>query len=268
MSSGWADAAGLAIRASRSIFLAVLSLGVVIGLWYGALAILNLSPYYAKNPADVWTYLTSGDTADANRAELWHELGTTLRDAGVGYVAGSTVGLLTAIAIVLSPTVELSVMPILVALQTIPIVAMTPLIALTFGRGLLAVAVIGTIVTFFPTVVYVVRRMRTTPTSAVDLVHAYGGGPWIVLRKLQLPNAVPAIFAAARVAVPASIVAAMLAEWLATGRGIGYLILAASSASRFDTMWSAVAIITIVSVFAYTTVTIIEAAVLNRYEAG
>ena len=251
---------------AKGVATLVLSLLILIGAWYAALAIFNLNSYFAKTPADVFHFLITADAASQNRAVIDASLRTTLRDAGIGYVAGTAIGVVAASTIILSTAAEISLMPLLVALQTVPLVAMTPIIALAFGRGLLAVAVVGAIVTFFPTVVYLVRRMRLIPISAVDVIVAAGGGRRHVLVKLQLPNAIPAIFAAARVAVPSSIVAAMLAEWLVTGQGIGYLILSASSSSDFDTMWSAVVVITVVSVAVYTAVAAVEAAVLRRFD--
>ena len=115
-------------------------------------------------------------------------------------------------------------MPIAMVLRSVPLVAMTPLIVLVFGRGLMAVTVIAGIVTFFPTLVNVTLALRATPQESIDLCRAYGASPRHTLRKVQVPSALPALFASLRIAAPLALVGALLAEWLATGQGLGYLI--------------------------------------------
>lgn len=255
----------IALRIARSLTLFALSVGVLVGVWYGAIRLFNLDPYFAKDPGDVWSFVVSGPGAGANRAELARELTVTLRDAASGYAVGTAIALLVAILFVLWSGLQKTFMPAVLALRSVPLVAMTPLITLVFGRGLLAVSAIGTIVTFFPTVVFVSHGLRASPAAASDLVRAYGGGRGMALRKVQLPHALPALFAAARVAVPASLVGALLAEWLATGDGLGYLMVQAIASSSFDQLWAAVVLITVVSALAYALVSSLEGAVLSRF---
>jgi ABC-type nitrate/sulfonate/bicarbonate transport system permease component len=125
--------------------------------------------------------------------------------------------------------------------------------------------VIVGIVTFFPTLVNLIIGMRSAPQLACDFVHAYGGSKLTALRKVRFQYALPAFFASARIAAPTAIGGATLAEWLATGKGAGNLMLVASSSSRFDTLWSAVALIVLVSVAVYGLVSLAESFVLGRY---
>lgn len=256
------------LRLGRSLSVAAVSVGVVIGGWYAAIAVFHLDPFFAKTPADVFHYAFSSSQAAGNRAVLGHNLLTTLRDACAGYLVGTATAVAVSVAFVLSKTIEQSFLPLAVGLRSIPLVAMTPLITLLFGNGLAAVTAIGAIVTFFPTVVYLMQGMRSAPASALDLVHAYGGGRLISLRRIQLPTAVPALFAAARVAVPASLVGALLAEWLATGQGLGNLMVTSIASSSYDQLWAAVVLSTIVSALFYVAVSSVEERVLLRYRDG
>jgi ABC-type nitrate/sulfonate/bicarbonate transport system permease component len=253
------------VRAARAIALLVLSFGLMIGVWYGFIRLFQLDPYFAKDPGDVYRYLFTGDGAGANRSELLKAFETTLVDAGVGYLAGTGAAILVAALVVTQRAVEQTLMPIAIVLRSVPLVAMTPLIALVFGRGLGGVTVIVGIVTFFPTLVNLIIGMRSAPQLACDLVHAYGGSRLTALRKIRFQFALPALFASARIAAPTAIGGATLAEWLATGKGAGNLMLVASSSSRFDTLWSAVALIVLVSVALYGLVGAAEAFVLARY---
>jgi ABC-type nitrate/sulfonate/bicarbonate transport system permease component len=142
---------------------------------------------------------------------------------------------------------------------------MTPLIALVFGRGLMCVTVIAGIVTFFPTLVNVTLALRATPQASIDLFQAYGASQLTTLRKVQLPSALPAVFASLRIAAPLALVGALLAEWLATGTGLGDLMVESSSLSNFNMLWAATALVTVYSVFLYTAISGVEKRVLVRF---
>jgi ABC-type nitrate/sulfonate/bicarbonate transport system permease component len=262
-------ALALVTRAGRFLVTLAVSSAVVLGLWLLFLRVFDLSPFFAKSPIDVWHYLFGGTKVDAakaagNRSEILSAVGTTARDAVLGYVFGTVAAVAAALSVVGSRAVERGVMPIAIALRSVPLVAMTPLIALIFGRGLLGVTVIAGIVTFFPTLVNVVAGLRAAPALAVDVVVAYGGTTPTVLRKVALPAALPSLFASARIAVPGALLGAVLAEWLATGKGLGALMLSCTTNSRFDTLWSSVVVITVLSIAVYALIGMVESFVLAR----
>ncbi len=259
-------------RAIRSLALMVISFALVVGLWWGFLTFANVSSFVGKNPIDVLHYLfggavdssvVTGAQAAANRREIWGALGTTTLDAVLGYVVGTGAAVVIAMSVVMSRVVERTLMPVAIALRSVPLVAMTPLIALVFGRGLAAVTIIAGIVTFFPTLVNVVVGLRSAPSQAIDVVHAYGGNSWTIIRKVALLAALPSLFASARIAAPLALLGAVLAEWLATGKGLGALMLTSTTTSRYDTLWASVTVITVVSIVVYGVISLIESAVLN-----
>jgi ABC-type nitrate/sulfonate/bicarbonate transport system permease component len=243
----------------------VISLAVVLGAWQLFLTAFHINSFIGRGPLDVWRYLTTSTTAGEARAQLYHASVTTLRDALVGLVAGTVAALVCAIAFNLKRTVEQTFMPIAMVLRSVPLVAMTPLIALIFGRGLMGVTVIAGIVTFFPTLVNVTLALRATPQASLDLFQAYGAGPLTTLRKVQLPSALPAVFASLRIAAPLALIGALLAEWLATGRGLGYLMLQSETLSNYNLLWAATVLVTAYSVFLYTAISGVEKRVLARF---
>jgi ABC-type nitrate/sulfonate/bicarbonate transport system permease component len=103
------------------------------------------------------------------------------------------------------------------------------------------------------------------PAESVDVLRAYGASPFTMLRKVQFPASLPALFASLRVAAPLALIGALLAEWLATGQGLGYLLLQAVSMFQNDRLWAAVAIVTLASVLAYNLIAAVERVVLARY---
>jgi ABC-type nitrate/sulfonate/bicarbonate transport system permease component len=255
-------------RALRRLGVAVggaaLSSAVVIGVWQLLIAGFGLDAFIARGPLDVWRYL-SDPTNHEERALLIDASWTTLRDAVVGLIGGTAAAVAVAVVFTLRRPVEQALLPLAMVLRTVPLVAMTPLIALVFGRGLLAVTVIAGIVTFFPTLVNVSLALRSVSPESVDLLQAYGASPFTTLRKLQFPASLPALFASLRIAAPLALIGALLAEWLATGKGLGYLMLQAVSLFQNDRLWAAVAIVTVASVLAYNLISAVERVVLARY---
>jgi ABC-type nitrate/sulfonate/bicarbonate transport system permease component len=126
------------------------------------------------------------------------------------------------------------------------------------------VTVIVGLVTFFPTLVGVVTAMRNAPAQACELVTAYGGSGARQLVLVRLPYAIPAVFAAARIALPGAIGGALLAEWLATGKGLGSLMLRSTASSRFSIVWAGAAVIVVTSIACYGLVGAAEQRVARR----
>jgi ABC-type nitrate/sulfonate/bicarbonate transport system permease component len=242
-----------------------ISLAVVLGAWWLFLRIFHVDSFIGKTPVDVWRFLTTSETAAENRSTLYHASLTTLRDAMLGLAAGTCAALVCALVFNLRRSVEQTFMPVAMVLRSVPLVAMTPLIALIFGRGLLCVTVIAGIVTFFPTLVNVTLALRATPQASIDLCQAYGGSRSTTLRKVQLPSALPAVFASLRIAAPLALIGALLAEWLATGKGLGYLMLQSTTLSNYNMLWAATALVTAYSVLAYSIISAIERLVLARF---
>lgn len=252
-------------RIARPLLNAVITLAVIIGLWFAVVKLLNLDPLLAKTPADVWHYLMTGPTAAGDRSSVFHALGQTLLDASYGFVAGLAAAVAVALSFVLSRTVAGMMLPLAVLVRSVPLVAMTPVLTLVFGRGVLGTMVISGIVVFFPALVTMTFGLRSASRQSADLCRAYGGGTWTVARKVMLPSALPALFASARVAVPGAVIGAMLAEWLATGKGMGYGMLQDANAFNYVDIWASVALLTGVSVLLYNMIAIAESSVLARF---
>jgi ABC-type nitrate/sulfonate/bicarbonate transport system permease component len=256
-SGGW--------RFIRPVVNAVVTLAVLIGLWWAFVAGFNLDPLIAKTPADVWSYLLHGSADSSGAQSVWGGLGRTLLDAAYGFVAGLAAAVVVALSFVLSRIIAGILLPLAVLLRSVPLVAMAPVLTLVFGRGIMATTVIAGIVVFFPALVTMTFGLRSASRQAADLVRAYGGGTWTVARKVMLPSALPALFASARIAVPGAVVGAMLAEWLATGVGMGYGMLQDANSFNYVDIWASAALLTGVSVLLYNIIAIAESAVLTRF---
>lgn len=254
----------LVVALARSIGTLVLTLVTVVIIWWGAILALDLDSFVAKSPADVVRFLLLDDKAPANREAVFQPLETTLAHAASGFLWGMLVAIVLAMLFVLFRPVEQTLMPVAMLLRSVPLIAMAPVIILIFRRGSGSVAVIGGIVVLFPALVNIVAGLRAAPAQLRDVVEVYGAGRWTLLRKVSFPAALPALFASIRISVPGAITGALLAEWLATGDGLGGTINRAASQVQFSLLWAGVVVVTLTALVLYALAQVIENLVLSR----
>ncbi|MFI1918902.1 ABC transporter permease [Nocardia sp. NPDC020380] len=250
---------------ARFLLPLVVSLILLVALWYGFLKLYPQVGLVGKSPGDVWTYLVTGPTSDTARSVIFAEMRITLRDALIGFGSGLGAALVVAALFVGIPAVAQAFMPVAMLLRSVPLVALTPIIVLIFGRGLLGVTAMAAIVVFFPALVMIMTGLRSAPRQALELVAAYGGSRWTGLRMVAVPAALPSVFAAARISVPGALIGALLGEWLGSGTGLGAGLIRAIPTFQYNQLWASIALVTVVSVFAYAVVGVLENLVLARF---
>lgn len=253
------------LTALRGLGSAVAAFVIVLVLWWLALIVLDIQPFVGKTPVDVWAFLFSVPAAAENRMYVGDMLGQTLVDSSLGFVAGLSAAFVLAGLFLLFRGVEQTLMPIALLLQSVPLIAIAPIIILIFGRDIATTAVMGGLVVLFPALVTLVFGLRSATPQMLDLVAVFGGSPFSALRKVSIPSALPALFAAIRISIPGAITGAMIAEWLATGRGMGYAIVAAVGSSQMSLVWTLAVVITATSLLLYMGVSIVERTVLTRF---
>ena len=184
-------------------------------------------------------------------ATFWTEPGALAFNAGVtateavsGLVIGNALGLLLAILFVGSPTSRRSVLPLAMAAQSIPIVAITPALIIGFGNGMEPKILIAIFLVFFPMLVNGMRGLRSADAEVGELLHSLSASGLQRLWMVRLPAALPFIFTALKFSACSCFVAAIVAEWVASDEGLGHLIVLASSQYRNDEVWAAVIICT------------------------
>ncbi len=258
-------------RIGRFLFPLVTALLLMLVIWYVFLkAFPQVGPRVGKTPSDIWKYLFNSSGAHTARQAIFDDLQITLRDAAIGFGVGMLAALVVAALFVSFSVVEQTFMPVAMLLRSVPLVALTPIIVLVFGRGLAGVTVLAAIVVFFPALVMIMAGLRNAPRQAMDLVAAYGGSRWTGLRMVAVPAALPSVFAAARISVPGALIGALLGEWLGSGTGLGASLIRAIPTFQYSKLWASIVIVTIVSVLLYAIVGVIENLVLARFgpEAG
>jgi NitT/TauT family transport system permease protein len=136
----------------------------------------------------------------------------TWQGALIGFVVGGLVGLLLASIFVHFRILERAFVPYVIASQTIPIIALAPIIVVGFGRGLTAVVIIATYLTFFPVTIAAMRGLSSPDPRALELMRSYAASRWSIFWKVRLPASVPYLFTALKIAATASIVGAIIGE--------------------------------------------------------
>ena len=261
-----ASSTALPQRSLNPVVNAVLSIVVLLLIWYGFLKVFDVDSFVGKTPRDVWRYLFTASEASANRSVIFDALGVTLRDAGLGFVVGLVFSSLVAISFVVWRPLERIFLPLAMSVRSVPVVAMIPTIALALGgRNLRGVIIIVTIVVFFPTLVLVSHGLRAVRVEALEVMTVYNASARATFVKVRLPSALPGFFAAARIAGPGSLVGATLAEWLYSGEGLGALILKSGTTSKYNQLWSASVILLVIAVVIYGVIGALERVVLARF---
>jgi len=254
-------------RAARSAVSLLVLIAVLAVLWE-VVKLLGGDPSEAWTPPFQWSV-----ASDLNMPHLWDiaasfvepaqrngpPLGLVLVNAGIftfreafgGFVFGALLGLALAIVFVHSPLLERALVPYVVASQTVPIIAIAPVVVIWLQGGWLAVAVISAYLTFFPVTIAGLRGLRSPDPRALELMRSYASTSRDVLLKVRLPAAAPYLFAAFKVAATASVVGAIIGELPSGIRdGLGGAILNFNQyyVSGPPKLWAAIIVAAIVGI--------------------
>jgi ABC-type nitrate/sulfonate/bicarbonate transport system permease component len=217
-----------------------------------------------KSPLDVAAYVLTGPQAATVQAKLLAALGQTLPITVAGLALGMAFAFALAVTSRLTPGFTRAFMPVALVTQTMPLVALTPLLVLVLGRGTAVTLWITVSVTFFPAYVLMAQGLALVPRAALDLPRAYGARAWTELRLVAIPASAPWIFAALRLTAPRALLGVMIAEWLATGRGLGNLLNQSRGYLDFAMIWTVAAVSVLVSVGFYQLVVAVERRLLAQ----
>jgi sulfonate transport system permease protein len=269
LASGGIRASATQSRASRvvSVLLGVGAFLAPFVIWWAVLKGFGVSPVIAKTPLGVWDYLVNAPDAADSRASIQQALKESLPLAAIGLSAALSVALALAVVGVIWRNLTALLMPAALILQTMPLVALTPMIVLLFGRGVATTLVVTVIVTFFPAFITIAQGLNQVPKASLDLLEVYGASRLQKLSLVSLPMSLPYLCAAARLVAPASLLGVMIAEWLATGYGLGNLLNTARGELDYGMIWSVAFVAVAISVGFYQLVKLIEDGVLRRFGA-
>ncbi len=228
-------------RGRRHVRHALLSFLVAVVLWWAVVRVFDFPPFILPTPTQValrgWEALQDGT--------LMHHTWVTLQEVLSGLALGAGTATLLGYLLAKSRTLERLLAPYLVASQSVPVVAIAPLLIIWFGTGLLAKTLICALIVFFPVLVNTVVGIRSVPEELRDLLHSLDATPWQVARYLEIPAALPVFLGGLRIGATLSVIGAVVGEFVAADSGLGFLINLARG--RYDTAMVFVAVFTLVA---------------------
>jgi len=200
-----------------------LGIALTVALWHWLCVRFEISTTVLPRPGLVLQ--AAIERYDLLLAESW----VTLKETVYGFVLALALGIPIAVAITGSKTLNLMFYPILIALQSVPKIALAPILLVWLGTGLESKVAIAWLVAFFPIVVDTAAGLQSTPRELLELARSLRASRWQVFSKVQFPAALPFIVTGSKVAVTLAVIGAVIGEFVGSSEGLGYLLLAATS---------------------------------------
>ncbi len=214
-----------------------------------------------------------GEPAQRNGPPLYQTLINyslfTFSEALLGFGIGSILGFILAIIFAHSSLLQRGLLPYVVASQTIPILAIAPMVVIwmrNIGQSSLAVPVIAAYLTFFPVTIYTLRGLTSVPQTSLELMHSYAATRWQILWKLRIPNALPHIFTAFKISATASVVGAVIGELpsgIQNGLGIALLNFTQFYNQSPPRLWAAIVAAALLGIIFFVSMSLLERLVVR-----
>ncbi len=260
--AAWSDTdAGKAKTKRRDVWRrrapAILAAVGLLLLWQLIVAGFGVPTYIAPSPIQVLeVFVTQGDI-------LWLNFWPTLLEAVSGFIVGNTVAVLLAVWFVHNQLAERAFYPIAVFINTIPIIAIAPILVLILGNGYAPKIVIAALICFFPTLVNMVRGLKAVNPQMLELMRVLSASEREVLWKIRLQSSLPFLFAALKIASTTCVIGAIVGEWIGSNYGLGSLIIEATYNFRSPLLYATVILGAGLAVTAFSITTLVERRVLK-----
>lgn len=228
---------------------------VVVGtaaVWEMAVRVFHLPTYILPAPSQIL-----GGLAKDFGLMLSHSQVTTL-EIVAGFIISVAAGIPVAIALAYSRPVERALFPLLVFSQIVPKIAVAPLFLIWFGFGWAPKIVLVVLIAIFPIIINTVTGLKSVDPEMILMIRSMNAGRWEIFRRVSLPCALPSIFGGFKVAITLAVIGAVVAEWVASEKGLGYLLLAAGANFRSVLLFEALTMITAIGVILFTIIDLLE----------
>lgn len=228
----------------------------LLAIWEIAVRVYKITPVILPAPSTIYGVFV--DRHDLLLANLW----PTFYQIVIGFGLSVLGGVLVAIAITHSKIFERSAYPMIVVAQIIPKVAVAPLLVLWFGMGDLSRLALAFLVAFFPMVVNTAVGLSSVDDDTVRLARSYMGSRTKIFTKIRLPTALPSIFAGMKISITLAVIGVIVAEFVASQQGIGYLIIWSNGLLDTPMMFAAIILLSVVGLLLYGLISTIERVVV------
>lgn len=226
---------------------------LLLGVWEALVRAFSISEFLFPAPSRVVQALLDGF---GSGAFVRHSL-VTLQEIIYGFVIAVLAGLLIAVWISSSRLAEKTLLPLVVVLQTVPKVALAPLFLVWFGFGMESKVLATALIAFFPVLVNATLGFNSASVDQINMMKSFGATRLQVLTRLRLPSAVPSILAGLDVAVVLSVIGAVVAEFVGSQAGLGYLILASNTSLDVAMMFAVLVVLSVIGLVLHYAVVVI-----------
>ena len=239
--------------ARRRQAVGIIAFLLILGLcWQGAVHAFAIPEYLLPSPVAI------GKSLWANYPILIEHMFATLSEIVIGLSVGITTGLLLAFIMSRSETVANALYVPILATQTTPTIAIAPILIIWFGVGLLPKVIVITIFSFFPILVNTLTGLQATGRHMLVLMDSVAASEWQTYRYVRIPMALPHVFAGLRLAAAAAVIGAVVVEWVASTKGLGYLLILYQSRLSVDKAFATLAILMTLGVLIFALTALIE----------
>ena len=229
----------------------VAAIGLVL-LWQLVCWGFSIPTYMVPSPVDV------GGAIRDNAGTLWNNFWPTFMEALLGFSTGNLVAIGLAVWFVHSRLAEKAFYPIAVFVNTIPIIAVAPILVLIFGNGVAPKIIIAALICFFPTLVNMVRGLKAVSPATLDLMRVLSASKSEIFWKVRIQSSLPFLFAALKIASTTSVIGAIVAEWIGSNFGLGALIIDATYNFRAPLLYATVFAAALLAVLMFSLISIAE----------
>lgn len=252
----------MTFRDIRNAFYPLVGVAIIVLIWQLYTDLFGINRIVLPSPTDIlWA-------SAANWHVLLRECWPTFLESVLGFVLAVVIGIPFAVFVASSRVLNLTLYPILIATQSIPKVAVAPIILVWFGLGMQSKLVIAFLVAFFPIVVDTAAGMRATSAGLLELARSLRASPLQVFLKVQFPSALPFIFAGSKVAVTLAVIGAVIGEFVGSVGGLGNLLLTANSQLDSPLAWAALVWLSALGILLFGAVVLAERIVMPWSEIG
>jgi len=253
----------LLLRLRPELVLSPLLLVVILVTWEYAVPFFAVPNYVLPTPSAILTALWRGlDAGPFDRGGYWLHTGVTVAEVLLGFAIGSVVGLLLGTVISQIRLLEATLRVYIVAIQSLPKIALAPIIILWFGFGLTSKIVIICLLTFFPLLVTSMAGFKAVEAERLELMRALGASSWQIFWKVRFPSALPYIFAGLDMAAVFAVVGAVVGEFVGAQRGLGILIMSMNAQMDTAGTFSVFIILAVVGILLHKALRMVERRVL------
>ena len=244
-------------RAWRRRTMPAVGVVTLIAVWFALVEILKVKPFIAPSPQAVLHTLVD------KFGMLMENLVPTAIEAVSGFLVGNFCAILVATLFVHKKAAEEAFFPIVVIINTIPVVAKAPILVLLMGYGLEPKIAIAALICFFPTLVNMVRGLESVNPQTMELMHVLSANKREIFFKVRLYNSLPYLFSALKIASSTAVIGAIVGEWIGTNTGIGALIVQATYAFDSALLYATVIVGSAFSVTFFLIITLAERLVIK-----